>query len=151
MNVEQFCARIMELMPQIMRGVTRHENNYLSQGKITLPQYSILRYLFNEGENAMSSVAEVLSVSKPSATGTIDRLIAQGLVSRRHDEKDRRIVWITITARGKKVVSDVLKQKQKTMVKIFGSLSSADRVRHLQLFEQIAKILNTSSGAAKGQ
>ena len=132
-----------------MKGFTRHENNYVSQGKITLPQFLALRYLFSEGEKAMRSVAEALGVSKPSATGTIDRLIAQGLVARRHDEKDRRIVWITMTAKGKKVMGDIFKQRHKTMVKIFGSLSSSQREIYLQLFEQIAKILNTSSDAVK--
>ena len=149
MNVEQFSKRMMELMPQIMKGVARHENNYLSKGKITLPQYSVLRYLLIEGEKAMSSVAEILGVSKPSATGTIDRLIAQGFVSRRHDEKDRRIVWINITARGKKIVSDILRQKHTTIVRIFNSFSPSEREKYLQLFEKIVKILNMPSAETK--
>ena len=149
MNVEQFSKRMMELMPRIMKGFTRHENNYVSQGKITLPQFLALRYLFNEGEKAMRSVAEALGVSKPSATGTIDRLIAQGLVARRHDEKDRRIVWITMTAKGKKVMNDILKQRHKTMIKVFGAFSSSQRETYLQLLEQIAKVLNPSSDMPK--
>jgi DNA-binding MarR family transcriptional regulator len=149
MNAEQFCERMNVLLPQIMKGMAQNENNYLSQGKITLPQFRVLVYLLREGEKTMSNAADMLGVSKPSATGTVDCLIAQGLVGRRHDKEDRRIVWIAITSQGKKIADDILKQKRRTMIKIFGSLSSAARARYLELFEQIAKILNTPSVTVK--
>lgn len=149
MDIERFCKRMMELMPQMFRGMARYENNYLSQGKITLPQYGVLVYLFKEGEKPMSGIAQIFGVSKPSATGMINRLITQGLVARRHDEKDRRIVWIKITSHGRKIVEEIRKQRQKTMMKVFSFLSASDRQKYLQLFEQIVNAVNVLASSTK--
>ena len=142
MNVEEFSQKLLELMPQIMKGMARHENNYLTRGKITFPQSWVLLYLVKNGEVKMSSLAEALGVSKPSATGTVDRLIAQGFVNRRHDEKDRRIVWIALSSRGKKIINDIVRQRQQTTIKIFRSIPEADRIQHLRILEQVVKALN---------
>lgn len=149
MDVEQFCTRMMDLMPQMMRGMARYENNYLSQGKITFPQYRALLYLFKEGEKPMSSIAQILGVSKPSTTGMVDRLIVQKLAARRHDDKDRRIVWIKITPQGKKIIGDILKQRHKAMVKVFSLVSGEARRKHLEFLEEIVKTINVLATVPK--
>lgn len=151
MDIEKFCTRMMDLMPQMMRGMMRHENNYLSQGKITFPQYGVLLYLFKEGEKPMSRIAQISGVSKPSTTGMVDRLIAQKLVARRHDEKDRRIIWIKITPQGKKIIGDILKQRHKAMVKVFSLVSGEARRKHLEFLEQIVKTINVLASEPKAK
>jgi DNA-binding MarR family transcriptional regulator len=143
MNLNEFAKRMMELMPQIMKGIARHENNYLTRGKITFPQYWVLLHLSRHGQTTMSAIATMLGVSKPSATGTVERLIAQGFVRRDHDDKDRRIVWIAATVTGKKIINDILRQKQQITVKIFAAIPEEDRNRHLLLLEKIVEVLDT--------
>ena len=148
-NVEQFATRMLELMPRMMKGAARYENNYLTSGKITIPQFWVLGHLYRHGESTMTSVAEMIGASKPAATGIIDRLIAQGFVQRRHDKKDRRIVGITITSKGKKIIGDIFRQRHRTMVNIFGAIPAADRIKYLQILEQVVKILDTPVKASK--
>ena len=144
MDVEKFSWRMIELMPQIAREISRYENNYLTRGKITLPQFWLLEYLSRQGESKMSHVAQTLGISKPATTGLIARLIAQKLVGRRDDQDDRRVVWIALTAKGKNIIQNIRRQKHRTLVKMFGGVSAQDRARHLQMFEQMVKNLDAS-------
>src|SRR5437868_3977855 len=122
MDIEQFSKRMIDLMPQCIRGFSQHEHNYLSRGEITMPQLWVLECLSKCEGRLMSEIADFLGVSRPAATGLIDRLIAQQLVRRDNIPDDRRTVRISITDKGQKIVRNVWEQKRRTLVKVFSQL-----------------------------
>jgi DNA-binding MarR family transcriptional regulator len=71
---------------------------------LTLSQYRALA-LLGEGPEAASALAEKLAVSRPSVTGVIDGLVARELVTRRHDEGDRRRIGLDLTSEGRRLLA----------------------------------------------
>lgn len=61
----------------------------------------VLFVLKNRGPVAMSDMAKRLSISKPNLTPIIDKLIADEHVERTANPKDRRILLISLTEKGK--------------------------------------------------
>lgn len=142
MDKERFGRRMVELLPKLIRGFARQESNYLSRGKITLPQLWALEYLSRKGEGTpMSELARFLGTSRPAATGLTDRLIGQSLVRREHDRKDRRVVHVAITAKGRGIISHIWEQKRKTITRVFGQIPSSDRAQYLATLERVVHIL----------
>jgi DNA-binding MarR family transcriptional regulator len=88
----------------------------------------------------MNDLAKILMVSPPAATGLIDRLIGQKLVLRENDEQDRRIIWISLTAKGKTVVRSIRNQKIQTLTRVFSRISAIDREHYLDILRKIVKI-----------
>ena len=142
MDVEYFSRRMIELMPRCIRGFSRHEHNYLSRGEITMPQFWVLECLSSCEGRLMSEIANFLGVSRPAATGLIDRLIAQDLVRRDDIPDDRRTVKISITPKGRQIVKSVWEQKRRTLVKVFSQLSARDRQEYIKIFERVVHILS---------
>ena len=142
MDVEKFSKRMIELMPLCIRGFSRHEHNYLSRGEITMPQLWVLECLSRCEGRLMSEIADFLGISRPAATGLVDRLIAQELVSRDEILDDRRTIKIKITPKGRKIVKNVWEQKRRTMVKVFSQLSARDREEHINILERVVEILD---------
>ena len=140
--IERFGQRMIELLPQLTRGFARHESNYLSEGKITLPQFWALEYLSRHGNCPMNELARFLNVSKPAATGLIDRLISQQLVRREGDARDRRIIRIQITAKGMRIVENVWDQKRRMIMAVFGRIRPKDRTQYLSTLERVVQILS---------
>lgn len=89
----------------------------------------------------MSELAQSLEISRPAATGLIDRLIAQRLVQRENLEEDRRTIKVSITPKGKKIVANIWEQKRRTLIKVFSQLSVRDRKEHLLILERVVAIL----------
>lgn len=58
----------------------------------------------------MGSVAHSLHCDASNITGIIDRLVAQGLVTRRESEQDRRAKLLQLTAEGQKVIERITEQ-----------------------------------------
>ena len=142
MDIQKFSQRMIELLPQCIRGFSHHEHNYLSRGEITMPQLWTLEYLSRRGGCLMNELADSLEISRPAATGLIDRLITQGLVCRESLEHDRRAVKVKITLKGKKIVSNIWEQKRCTLVKVFSKISPNERKQYLLTFERVVSILS---------
>lgn len=146
MDIEDFGNRMIELLPKLIRGVAQYEHNYLTRGEITLPQLWALEYLSRQGNSPMRDLVQFLKISKPAATGLIDRLIAQGLARREGDKEDRRIVRVSITARGRKIISSIWEQKRNSMMRVFGQISPQDRAQYLTTLERVVANLTQQQG-----
>jgi len=145
MDIKEFSRRMVELMPQLIRDFARHEHNYLSRGEITLPQLWALEYLSRSQGCLMSELAVSFKISRPAATGLIDRLISQGLVQRQGVKDDRRVVKVVITPKGKKIVSNIWEQKRRTLIRVFSQISATDRRQYLLTLERVLHILSTDA------
>ncbi len=142
LSMEAFADRVTELFPQLARGMARHGDNYLTKGAITLPQLWVLGYLARQRECSMRELANFMKMGLSSVTGMVDRLVKQGLAERRRTEKDRRVVFVDITAKGRKVLTEIMVQRRKMTLELFESLTAEERLVYLCILEKLVKKLS---------
>ena len=70
------------------------------RGSLSLVHLNVLTVLEAEGPISMGRLADTLDVSVASATGIVSRMTDRGVVERRHDAKDRRVVLVHLTKAG---------------------------------------------------
>lgn len=65
---------------------------------------------FLEGgeDTDLECLSKICGVSRPAITRTCDILERRKLITRRRDKKDRRCVWVKITARGEHLLTDMV-------------------------------------------
>jgi DNA-binding MarR family transcriptional regulator len=67
----------------------------------TLPKFDVMAALERRPAGmTMTELSRYLMVSNGNVTGIIDRLVAEGMVARLPDEKDRRATLVRLTAKG---------------------------------------------------
>ncbi|MCU0651036.1 MAG: MarR family transcriptional regulator, partial [Candidatus Omnitrophica bacterium] len=96
----EYAQSLIEIMPEVIRGLWKREINELTSGTITPPQIFILIYLNKAAQLRMTDVARYLSVTTAAATGLVDRLVKAGYVQRVYDPSDRRIIKVKLTSKG---------------------------------------------------
>jgi DNA-binding MarR family transcriptional regulator len=74
----------------------------------SLRQLSLFLFL-NDAKQAISNreVAAGLGVNKPTVTRTVDKLCSLGLVQRKPDYLDRRLISLSVTPKGTKLAERV--------------------------------------------
>jgi DNA-binding MarR family transcriptional regulator len=149
LTLNKFGDRLIELFPILMKEISRHESNYVASGKITLPQVWALEYLSRCDECGMHELAEFMNIKLPSATGMVDRMIKQGLVTRDRGKMDRRTVLVQITNKGNKILKEMYVQKRKGMIELFSKLSLQERLEYMEILEKLVKNLS-SVGCKQG-
>lgn len=138
-ELDDFAKQLLGMLHDIRREFTKAQKNEITRGIISLPQMTILEYLYKNNACIMSDIAKLLSVSMSAATGLVERMIKNKYLKRSHDLKDRRIVHITITARGKKVAKSFLQMHFKMIKRMFGNVSKKDRIAYLNIVSKIHK------------
>lgn len=89
-----------------------------------------LRFIAQRESPTMQDIAKHLRVTAPSATSLVRKLSSLGWIARRAG-KDKRIVRITLTAKGNKEVVRYRKQSERTMRRVFSKLHERD-LSHLR-------------------
>lgn len=77
-----------------------------------------------------SDISYLHCISKPNVTTLINKLIEGGFAERSHDENDRRVVYVTITEKGKKVVLRHHSLVKRYILKVFDQFSE-DEIRDI--------------------
>lgn len=84
----------------------------------------------------MKEIAQHLRIASPTATTFVDRLIAQKVVERKSDAKNRKIVKVHLTTKGAKMLSQQFDAHHKALRKLFATLNVQDQ-------KSLARILET--------
>jgi DNA-binding MarR family transcriptional regulator len=137
-----FAERLAELMPQLCRAMIRYESNLLTTGQITLPQFWALEWLHERGASAMHDLAQALAMKSSAASMMADRLVELKLLRRTRGPKDRRVVLVELSARGRRMVSQVHRQKRRGIAELFKALTRAERAQYLNLVAKLVRALS---------
>jgi DNA-binding MarR family transcriptional regulator len=105
--------------------------------------FTQLRALFVLGSHSLrvSDLAKALGMSLASASALSDRLVRQGLVTRRTDASDRRSVLLQLAAPGARVLRRIDRAQTSQMTRAIRLMGAAERrafATTLQAFLRIA-------------
>lgn len=128
-------------MSRLCRGMVRHEQNYLTRGALTVPQFWALELLLGRGSCRMAELAAALHLKSSTGTMLVDRLAALGMVRRTRGARDRRAVELALTPRGRRVVEEIHRQRRRGLRRMFAPLTAKERQAYLGLLEKLAREL----------
>ena len=93
------------------------------QGSVSLVHLNVLALLEASGPMPMGRLAEQLDISVASITGVIDRMEARGLVERRRNTQDRRVILVHQGKGGRKLFVDIGKRRRLGLATLLSKLS----------------------------
>ncbi len=92
--------------------------------EVTLTQYRTLVVLASRGPQSLADLAEAVDVTPPTATRMCDRLIRKGLIVRRHDRGDRRLIRLTLAQKGHELVDAVTERRRTEIARLLDAIPS---------------------------
>lgn len=101
---EQRSKMIMLALRKMMQQMDHHSRRLNKCYGLTVPQIICLYEIYEKGIMTLSVLSKRVYLSTSTLVGVIDRLEEKGFVNRARDSKDRRIIFIDITEKGKEFV-----------------------------------------------
>jgi len=106
---------------------------------MTFSQMEVFRFVGLSGKETMKDIARYLKITPPSSTEIITEMEKRGLVKRQNDKKDRRVIFVELTSKAKKLFVLLSKHKDIILEKMIAKLNEKDRKN----LERIIRILIT--------
>lgn len=93
----------------LLKLINKYYDKVCKKFNITQVQFEVLYWLYTSKDNTtkMSSLGDKLEMAKSGITILADRMELAGLVKRRPDSEDRRIINIVLTEKGSNIMKEI--------------------------------------------
>lgn len=131
MRQEDLARRRLRLWLKLLRSTRRVEravrDRLRAEAGTTLPRFDVMAALYREEAGLrMSELSRRLMVSNGNVTGIVDRLVADGMITRAPVAGDRRASAVRLTARGRAAFESMAARHQQWIDELFEGLSAAE-------------------------
>lgn len=138
---EEQARRWLELTPLIFRRLNARAGEAATRLDLSATQAMVVFFLQGREEMTMGKLSEQMCMSVSTMTGVIDRLVRKGAVSRRRDQKDRRVVKVRLTPAGMQLAVELAEVREAYVVAALEAVDEPDRGRLLEILEKLAENL----------
>jgi len=138
-------AEVGQLLYDIAAQAKRATRPLVEEQGVTMPQALALHMLHGAGGRlAARDLGRECHMLASTITGVIDRLESAGHVRRERDQRDRRVVWISLTDAGRELV-DRLPTFSDQMGQLLGALPAKELE---QMRESLRRVLQAAERGA---
>lgn len=117
--------------------VTADTHRHLAEFKITVSQLGVLDALYHLGPLYQKEIAAKILKSAGNLTTVIDNLEKRGLVKRRRETDDRRLLMVSLTEDGRRLFADIFPRHVAGIVDRFAALSAGEQVQFALLCRKL--------------
>jgi MarR family transcriptional regulator, organic hydroperoxide resistance regulator len=138
----------MQLLWAVVHGVESRSKRMRSEIGVTGRQRLVLRIVGLFPHLSAGDLAAVLHVHPSTLTGLLQRLIAQGLLRRVVDERDRRRVLLSLTTRGSRINTTHAKTVEAAVGAALRGVTAGQRAATREVLLRIAEALGADEVVA---
>ncbi len=111
------------MLMQTSKAIQERIRDEMSQNKLNITEFSVLEVLFYQGKQTIQQIGNRVLISSGSMTYVIDKLEQKGIIKRNDCREDRRVIHITLTAKGLNMMENIMPTYQDMVDSFFGDLS----------------------------
>src|SRR5438445_3043592 len=111
------------VMMKAMRPLTRYAAAGIEETGLGLSDFGVLELLLHNGPLPVNTIGPMVDLTPGSISIAVDRLVANGLVSRVESAEDRRVRIVALTPRGKDLIVSAFRKHSGQMKRVLSELS----------------------------
>jgi DNA-binding MarR family transcriptional regulator len=145
-DTDDYVLQVIMTILHIMRNLQHSGMDVLSDVELSYPQILVVYALLEMGTSTMGGLSKRLRTSQGVVSRTVDRLVEKGMVDRRRDEEDRRVVFVTLSAEGMRFATRMISYHSEKLTTQLEQVPADDRERFLEFLKQIDDQFGEQSG-----
>ncbi|MBT3362450.1 MAG: winged helix DNA-binding protein [Chloroflexi bacterium] len=124
---EERLAKLLLVLNQVLTKVGVHRTITGSSMDLTNRQVGILETLLGKDNLTMKELAENMLIEQSAATRIVEGLVRKDLLERVLDGKDRRVIRINLTEKGRQIYNSVCTESSLLLSFVFEKMKPADQ------------------------
>ncbi len=114
------------LLLKAFQAATKYLYAGLEETGIDDTDFRILEVLLNKGPLPVNTIGPKVFLTPGSISTAVDRLVERGLVSRVESPEDRRVRIVSLTPKGKELITPIFRKHAAEIRKVFADASSKE-------------------------
>lgn len=137
MNRKTLIDRIDRLI-HLIAGKFSREVAQAIEGTMSVSEFLVLRMLAQTGPSRVSQIARKMQITASAVTFLTDKLADKELILRKRDEADRRVVLVSITEKGARVLEELEGLRRAAAERMLEGLSDSELSGIVAILEKLA-------------
>lgn len=137
-----YAGRVLTAVRRIIRAMDVESRRLTAEYQITGPQMVCLLAVVQDEPLTATEIGNRVHLSASTVVGIIDRLEAKGMLVRRRDQTDRRLVHIRATERARALVAHAPFPLQRVLDTALGRLSKREQQAIADSLEQLVELID---------
>lgn len=139
--LERVDLRVLSAIRRIIHCVDLYSRELAAKTRITSPQLVCLMTLAEQGPMTATTISREVFLSPSTVVGILDRLEEKGFVKRERLSKDRRVVTVTISEQGRRVVDSAPSPLQNRLTEALGTLPAPEQIAIAKSLERVVHLM----------
>lgn len=138
-QIENFTTAIQTIFPKLMYYLNNEETRELTGLEITPRQINALLVLYMKENLTMGELGQEIYLAESAVTRLVSRLVSLNLVRRKGDEKDRRVVRVSLTTYGRQLANLVFDRRTLRFNNLADRLDAEERQMLIQSLQSVLR------------
>lgn len=136
--MERKCSNLpFLLLMQTSKAIHERIKEEMTKNKLSITEFSVLEVLYQKGRQTIQQIGNCILISSGSMTYVIDKLEQRGLLGRTSCPDDRRVIHVTLTYDGNKLMNEIMPKYYELVDDMFDSLNSDEAETLIQLLKKV--------------
>jgi DNA-binding MarR family transcriptional regulator len=131
-------SEVMQSLRRIFKAIQDYSHEVSNKFGITGPQLWALKTISQNESLSLSELSKRMYLHPSTITGLIDRLEKKSYVERERDQKDRRVIYVQLTPKGRRIVKKAPNPIQGKMIYGLGKLRKEELS---SIYDSVSKLV----------
>ena len=122
---------------QTSKAIHDRIKDEMAKNKLGITEFSVLEVLYEKGKQTIQQIGNCILISSGSMTYVIDKLEQRGLLSRNACPDDRRVIHVTLSGDGNRLLNEIMPKYHEFIHHMFGSLDFVEGETLVQLLKKV--------------
>lgn len=128
----------MRISQRFNRFLTKRFSNLTEKNDLSMRDIRVLLFLINNPTaDTARDITELRGIPKSQVSAATELLCSRGLLLRRADSDDRRIIHLSLTESGREIAAEAQKTQSDCISLLFDGFSPAEERQFHSFFERV--------------
>lgn len=125
------------ILMQTSKAIHDRIKEEMAKNKLGITEFSVLEVLYQKGKQTIQQIGNCILISSGSMTYVIDKLEQKGLLSRNACPDDRRVIHVTLTDDGNRLMNEIMPKYHEFVNHMFDSYDSDEADTLVRLLKKV--------------
>ena len=134
---EKLSLKLFVVLTRALDAVRKSIEKEIRTYGLNPTEFAVLELLYNKGEQSAQKIGEKVLIASSSITYVVDKLEKKDLILRTHYPEDRRIINVSITDAGRKMMDEIFPIHTQGVQRILEGLDTKEKE---EMISQLKKL-----------
>jgi len=133
-------SQIISLNRNFNRSLKHGFHGLMQDSGFTFPQLSVISILAKNGKQKVSDISKKMGLSDSTVSGILDRLEQKGIIERKRNKDDRRVVKIYLSKGSQEICQEFHRKREEYFAHLLKKLSEQeinDIIKGLKILNRV--------------